>query len=82
VAPKAPTPTPASTATQSDNSQSVGASDTVIPVNGVRRQIANKMVQSVHEIPHAWMAIEVDATELTKTRAHYKNQFKAQEGYN
>ncbi|EGQ4346230.1 TPA: 2-oxo acid dehydrogenase subunit E2 [Staphylococcus pseudintermedius] len=56
--------------------------DSVIPVNGVRRQIANKMVQSVHEIPHAWMAVEVDATELTKTRAHYKNQFKAQEGYN
>lgn len=54
----------------------------MIPVNGVRRQIANKMVQSVHEIPHAWMAVEVDATELTKTRAHYKNQFKAQEGYN
>ncbi|MBA8777850.1 2-oxo acid dehydrogenase subunit E2 [Staphylococcus schleiferi subsp. coagulans] len=53
-----------------------------IPVNGVRRQIAKKMVQSVQEIPHAWMKVEVDATELTKTRNHYKGQFKAQEGYN
>ena len=53
-----------------------------IPINGVRRQIAKKMVQSVQEIPHAWMKVEVDATELTKTRNHYKGQFKAQEGYN
>lgn len=54
----------------------------VIPVKGVRKQIANKMVQSVHEIPHAWMKMEVDATELTKMRNHYKGQFKTQEGYN
>lgn len=54
----------------------------IIPVKGVRQQIAQKMVQSVHEIPHAWMKIEVDATELTKTRQHYKEQFKAKEGYN
>ncbi|KFE40906.1 dihydrolipoamide acetyltransferase family protein [Staphylococcus agnetis] len=54
----------------------------VIPVKGVRKQIANKMVQSVQEIPHAWMKMEVDATELTKTRNHYKASFKAKEGYN
>ncbi|PTF54951.1 dihydrolipoamide acetyltransferase family protein [Staphylococcus chromogenes] len=54
----------------------------MIPVKGVRQQIAQKMVQSVHEIPHAWMKIEVDATELVKTRQHYKDQFKAKEGYN
>ncbi|QLK86104.1 dihydrolipoamide acetyltransferase family protein [Staphylococcus sp. 17KM0847] len=53
-----------------------------IPVNGVRRQIAQKMVQSVQEIPHAWMKIEVDATEMVKTRNHYKSKFKEQEGYN
>ncbi|MTV20361.1 dihydrolipoamide acetyltransferase family protein [Staphylococcus delphini] len=69
-------------ANQNHRTSTTSDRDTVIPVNGVRRQIANKMVQSVHEIPHAWMAVEVDATELTKTRAHYKNQFKAQEGYN
>ncbi|MCE4980762.1 2-oxo acid dehydrogenase subunit E2 [Mammaliicoccus sciuri] len=53
-----------------------------IPVNGVRRAIANKMLQSVHEIPHAWMMVEVDATDLVKTRQHHKSSFKQSEGYN
>ncbi|MEB7437259.1 2-oxo acid dehydrogenase subunit E2 [Mammaliicoccus sciuri] len=53
-----------------------------IPVNGVRRAIANKMLQSVHEIPHAWMMVEVDATDLVKTRQHHKTSFKQNEGYN
>ncbi|CAG7913663.1 MULTISPECIES: dihydrolipoamide acetyltransferase family protein [Mammaliicoccus] len=53
-----------------------------IPVNGVRRAIANKMLQSVHEIPHAWMMVEVDATDLVKTRQHHKSSFKQNEGYN
>ncbi|MCY1052388.1 dihydrolipoamide acetyltransferase family protein [Mammaliicoccus sciuri] len=53
-----------------------------IPVNGVRRAIANKMLQSVHEIPHAWMMVEVDATDLVKTRQHHKSSFKQDGGYN
>lgn len=53
-----------------------------IPVNGVRRAIANKMLQSVHEIPHAWIMVEVDATDLVKTRQHHKSSFKQNEGYN
>nr|WP_263313211.1 dihydrolipoamide acetyltransferase family protein [Mammaliicoccus sp. Marseille-Q6498] len=53
-----------------------------LPVNGVRRAIANKMVQSVNEIPHAWMMVEVDATELVKTRQHHKSEFKQNEGFN
>ncbi|NJH87101.1 2-oxo acid dehydrogenase subunit E2 [Staphylococcus agnetis] len=65
---------------KSQTSSDVHAS--VIPVKGVRKQIANKMVQSVQEIPHAWMKMEVDATELTKTLNHYKASFKAKEGYN
>ncbi|WP_371866985.1 dihydrolipoamide acetyltransferase family protein [Staphylococcus muscae] len=66
------------TTNDSNNSRA----EKTIPVNGVRRQIANKMAQSVQEIPHAWMQIEVDATELVKTREHYKASFKEQEGYN
>lgn len=53
-----------------------------VPVNGVRKAIAKHMVQSVSEIPHAWMMIETDATNLVKTRNHYKKQFKEKEGYN
>ncbi|HCT1624447.1 TPA: 2-oxo acid dehydrogenase subunit E2 [Staphylococcus argenteus] len=52
------------------------------PVNGVRKAIAQNMVNSVTEIPHAWMMIEVDATNLVNTRNHYKNGFKNKEGYN
>lgn len=73
--------------TQTDTSQTNHPSPQMtrqdsLPIDGVRRQIAQKMKQSVQEIPHAWMAIEVDATEMSKTRNHYKNQFKQQEGYN
>ncbi|MBO1213432.1 2-oxo acid dehydrogenase subunit E2 [Staphylococcus nepalensis] len=53
-----------------------------IPVNGVRKQIAENMVHSVNEIPHAWMMVEADATNLVKTRDYHKNSFKENEGYN
>ena len=53
-----------------------------IPVNGVRKQIAENMVNSVNEIPHAWMMVEADATNLVKTRNYHKNSFKENEGYN
>lgn len=71
--------------TQSDSTDLVSNSNSnsdTIPVNGVRRAIANKMLQSVHEIPHAWMQVEVDATNLVKTRQHHKTSFKQNEGYN
>ncbi|RIN75648.1 dihydrolipoamide acetyltransferase family protein [Staphylococcus simulans] len=66
--------------TSSTNSSNVPADS--VPVNGVRKAIAKHMVQSVSEIPHAWMMVEADATNLVKTRNHHKNQFKAKEGYN
>lgn len=37
-----------------------------IPVKGVRKAIAQNMVTSVTEIPHGWMMLEVDATNLVK----------------
>ncbi|MCI2840837.1 MULTISPECIES: dihydrolipoamide acetyltransferase family protein [Staphylococcus] len=56
--------------------------DYTISVKGVRKAIAQNMVTSATEIPHGWMMIEVDATNLVKTRNHYKTVFKKQEGYN
>lgn len=53
-----------------------------IPVNGVRKAIAQNMVTSATEIPHGWMMVEVDATNLVKTRNYYKDAFKENEGYN
>ena len=55
--------------------------DVEIPVTGVRKAIASNMVKSVQEIPHAWMMIEVDATNLVKLRDSLKNDFVEKEGY-
>ena len=50
--------------------------DIEIPVTGVRKAIAANMVRSKHEIPHAWMMVEVDVTNLVKLRDSLKNDFK------
>ncbi|WP_078576981.1 dihydrolipoamide acetyltransferase family protein [Salipaludibacillus agaradhaerens] len=52
-----------------------------IPVSGVRKAIAQNMVKSKHEAPHAWMMIEVDVTELVKYREKIKNEFQNREGF-
>lgn len=48
----------------------------------IRRAIANNMVKSVHEAPHAWMMMEVDVTDLVTYRDSLKNEFKQKEGFN
>ncbi|MBN8236561.1 2-oxo acid dehydrogenase subunit E2 [Halobacillus kuroshimensis] len=58
-----------------------GEGDIEIPVTGVRKAIAANMVKSKTEIPHAWMMVEVDVTNLVELRNAKKNQFKKQEGY-
>ena len=60
----------------------VMAGDIEIPVTGVRRAIANNMLRSKHEAPHAWMMIEVDVTNLVAYRDSLKNEFKQKEGFN
>ena len=40
------------------------------------------MVQSKHEIPHAWTMVEVDVTNLVQYRNSIKNEFKKKEGFN
>jgi 2-oxoisovalerate dehydrogenase E2 component (dihydrolipoyl transacylase) len=69
------------TSTQAQPQPSVSSGDE-IPVNGVRAAIANNMVQSSQEIPHAWLMMEVDATNLVNVRNKYKSSFKENEGYN
>lgn len=56
--------------------------DHEVPVTGVRKVIAENMVRSVNEIPHAWMTVEVDVTDLVKYRNMVKDEFKKQEGFN
>ena len=57
-----------------------GAVDQVIPVDAVRRRIAEKMVQSKHEAPHAWTMMPVDVTGLVKLREQQGEEFKRREG--
>jgi 2-oxoisovalerate dehydrogenase E2 component (dihydrolipoyl transacylase) len=56
--------------------------DVEIPVTGVRKIIAQNMVRSKTEIPHAWMMVEVDVTDLVSYRNKMKTVFKQKEGYN
>lgn len=58
------------------------AGDIEIPVTGVRRAIANNMLKSKHEAPHAWTMIEVDVTNMVQYRDSLKNEFKQKEGFN
>ncbi|MCT6922973.1 dihydrolipoamide acetyltransferase family protein [Metasolibacillus sp.] len=58
------------------------AGDVEIPVTAVRRAIANNMLRSKHEVPHAWMMMEVDVTNLVAYRDSLKNEFKRNEGFN
>lgn len=55
--------------------------DVEIPVKGVRKVIADNMVKSTTEIPHAWMTVEVDVTELVAYRNAIKDEFKQKEGF-
>lgn len=77
--PAAPAP---SAPVQSVTNVPVAAGDIEIPVTGVRRAIANNMLKSKHEAPHAWTMIEVDVTEMVKYRDSLKAEFKQKEGFN
>ncbi|MFZ5816461.1 MAG: dihydrolipoamide acetyltransferase family protein, partial [Bacillota bacterium] len=56
------------------------AADQVIPVDAVRRRIAEKMVQSKHEAPHAWTMMQVDVTGLVRLKERSGEEFKRREG--
>ncbi|MNK08833.1 Dihydrolipoyllysine-residue acetyltransferase component of pyruvate dehydrogenase complex [compost metagenome] len=59
-----------------------GQAEHYIDITPIRNTIATKMRQSVSEIPHGWMMIEVDVTNLVQLRNKLKNDFKAKEGVN
>ena len=59
-----------------------GEEDTVIRLSQMRKTIAERMVQAVSTIPHAWCMMEADVTELSRWRDREKAAFKAREGVN
>ncbi len=54
---------------------------TIIPLTQSRRIIAERMVESKHNAPHAWSMVEVDVTNLWKWRAREKDRFMRDTGY-
>jgi 2-oxoisovalerate dehydrogenase E2 component (dihydrolipoyl transacylase) len=56
------------------------AADQVIAVDAVRRRIAEKMLQSKHEAPHAWTMMPVDVTGLVKLKEQLGEEFRRREG--
>lgn len=63
--------------TRAEKSSSV---DERVPADGIRKTIAKKMVQSATEIPHAWLMVETDVSNIVKLRNEVKDEFKQQEG--
>jgi 2-oxoisovalerate dehydrogenase E2 component (dihydrolipoyl transacylase) len=51
-----------------------------IPLTPVRRMIAEAMVRSVTQIPHAWSSVEVDVTSLVSVRNAGRDAFRSNEG--
>jgi len=57
-----------------------GADEQHVPLTPVRRMIADAMVRSVSQIPHAWSTIEVDVTGLVALRNQVRAAFEQREG--
>ncbi|WP_046173786.1 dihydrolipoamide acetyltransferase family protein [Domibacillus indicus] len=58
-----------------------GNGDIIVPVDGIKQTVAANMVKTKQEVPHAWMMIEVDVTNLVRYRDSIKDSFKKAEGY-
>lgn len=54
--------------------------DETIPVTAIRKTIANRMRKSKQEIPHAWLMVECDVTNLVRYRGQLKEEFQKKEG--
>ena len=81
-----PAPAVASTATAPMAAASAspvvegGPEDERVPLTPVRRMIAEAMVRSVTEIPHAWSTKEVDVSGLVALRQAVRSDFERREG--
>lgn len=80
TAPVAPPVTPAPATSAPPRSPS--ADEERVALTPVRRMIADAMVRSVTQIPHAWSTVEVDITDLVGLRNRERDQFRAREGVN
>ncbi len=59
---------------------SIGAEDTIIEMDRIRKLIANHMVMSKQTAPHVTSFVEADATEMVIWRNHNKDDFQTKYG--
>ena len=78
--PAAPAPVLAPALPPSARPPAAGDDEERIPLTPVRRMIAEAMVRSVTQIPHAWSTVEVDVTNLVSVRSGLRDTFQQWEG--
>ncbi|PTM58564.1 dihydrolipoamide acetyltransferase family protein [Desmospora activa] len=66
--------------TEAETSISLESGDQEVPLTPIRKTIAQRMVTSKHEAPHAWTMMQADVTGLVKLRQKLKDAFKQREG--
>lgn len=59
----------------------VTTDEQVVAPSSIRRAIAQRMVESVRNIPHAWMMVEADVTGLVRLRQAARAEFQRREGF-
>ena len=79
-APAAVSQQPTAPATMPQSEGAPGPDEERVPLTPVRRMIAEAMVRSVTEIPHAWSMKEVDVSGLVALRQSIRADFERQEG--
>ena len=81
ASPAAPPKAPAAAGAGGTSTYGEPVPGTLIPLNSARRIIAERMVESKHNAPHAWSMVEVDVTNVWKWRAREKDRFERDTGY-
>ena len=64
----------------SDKPLETSSRQEVVRADGVRRMIAENVSRSAQEIPHAWMMVEADVTNIVRLREQTKDTFEKEEG--
>ena len=71
--------TPRSSAPAGKPSYGSAAPGDLIPLTQARKIIAERMVESKHNAPHAWTMVEVDVTKLWTWRSREKDTLRTRE---
>lgn len=73
-------PTPSVPVAPTPPIAAANAADERIPLTPVRRMIADAMIRSATQIPHAWSMVEADITNLVSLRSRERDAFRRREG--